>query len=152
MLPAGLGVRDSLRLEAGLSLYGHDLSEETTPVEANLSWLIGKRRREQGGYLGADVIGRQLKEGAARKRVGLSVLAGAPAREGAEVLDEEGKRVGVVTSGGFSPCLKKGIAMGYVDASKSKLGTRLQVSVRGKSNAAEVCKMPFVPSRYYKPA
>ena len=152
VLPAGLGVRDSLRLEAGLSLYGHDLSEDTSPIEANLAWLIGKRRREQGGYLGADVISRQLKEGVTRKRVGLNILAGAPAREGAEVVDEEGKRVGVITSGGYSPCLKKGIAMGYLDTAKSKLGTKVKVNVRGKINEAEVTKMPFVPSKYYKPA
>ena len=152
VLPAGLGVRDSLRLEAGLSLYGHDLNEETTPVEASLAWLIGKRRREGGGYLGADVIGRQLREAAPRKRVGLNILAGAPAREGAVLQDEVGKAIGVVTSGGYSPCLRKSIAMGYVETAHSKLGTKLKVNVRGNVNDVEVTKMPFVPSKYYKPA
>ena len=145
-------MRDSLRLEAGLSLYGHDLNDETSPIEGSLAWLIGKRRREQGGYLGADVIGKQLKEGVARKRVGLNILGGAPAREGSEVLSDEGKAIGVVTSGGYSPCLKKGIAMAYVETGKSKLGTKVKVNVRGKVNDAEVTKMPFVPSKYYKPA
>ena len=154
MLPAGLAVRDSLRLEAGLSLYGHDLSDDTTPVEAGLAWLVSKRRRAEGGYLGHDVIAAQLKQGVQRKRVGLAVLSGAPVREGAEVRGaEEGEgRVGTVTSGGYSPCLKRAIAMAYVDTAKSKLGTRLHVSVRGKLSEAEVVKMPFVPSRYYKPA
>ena len=141
-----------MRLEAGLSLYGHDLTDTISPIEANLAWLVSKRRREQGGYLGSDVISRQLKEGVGRKRVGLNVLGGAPAREGAEVFDEGGKKVGEVTSGGYSPCLKKGIAMAYVETAKSKVGTKLKVSVRGKVNEAEVTKMPFVPSKYYKPA
>ena len=152
VLPAGLGVRDSLRLEAGLSLYGHDLSETTSPIEASLAWLIPKRRREQANFLGAPHILKQLKEGVSRKRVGLSVQAGAPAREGVEVQDESGKVVGVVTSGGYSPCLKKGIAQAYVASECSKIGTKLKVNVRGKVNEAEVTKMPFVAAKYYKPA
>lgn len=152
VLPAGLGVRDSLRLEAGLSLYGHDLSETTSPIEASLAWLIPKRRREQANFLGASTILKQLKEGVTRKRVGLTVHAGAPAREGAEVQDEAGAVIGVVTSGGYSPCLKKGIAQAYVATANSKVGSKLKVNVRGKVNDAEVSKMPFVPAKYYKPA
>jgi len=151
VLPAGLGVRDSLRLEAGLSLYGHDLNEETTPVEANLSWLIGKRRREQGGFLGAEKIIDQLKNGAPRKRVGLNILGKAPAREFTEIVDQSGNKIGAVTSGTFSPCLNRPISMGYVATALSKNGTKLGVNIRGKVSEAEVVKMPFVPSNYYKP-
>jgi len=151
VLPAALGVRDSLRLEAGLCLYGHDLNESITPIEATLAWLISKRRREAGGFPGAEVIQRQLKEGTTRKRVGLNILSGAPAREDAVVQDLEGNKVGVVTSGTHSPVLKRAIAMAYVDAAQAKLGTKLKVVVRGKQGDAEVTKMPFVPTKYFKP-
>eukprot|EP00756_Hemistasia_phaeocysticola_P007817 Hpha_TRINITY_DN14410_c0_g1::TRINITY_DN14410_c0_g1_i1::g.157430::m.157430/K00605/gcvT, AMT; aminomethyltransferase len=152
---AGLGARDSLRLEAGMCLYGNDISEDTTPIEAGLAWLVSKRRRESGGFVGSDVILGQLKAKAgepgayARKRVGLSVT-GPPARTGAKVLDTSGKEVGVVTSGVPSPTLKSNIAMAYVDRSLQKAGTELLVEVRGKQNAATVKKMPFVPSNYYR--
>lgn len=158
--PAGLGARDSLRLEAGLCLYGHDINDTTTPGEAVLGWTIGKRRRTEGGFLGADVILGQLNaKSAPRKRVGIAV-EGAPAREGAVIYaapadptagPANATRVGVVTSGTFSPCLKAPIAMGYVDASLAALGTRLAIDVRGKLVPARVTKMPFVPTRYYKP-
>lgn len=145
----GLGARDSLRLEAGLCLYGNDLEQHITPIEAGLAWTIGKRRREEGGFLGADVILQQLKDGPTKRRVGL-VSSGAPARGHSEILDAAGKVVGEVTSGGFSPCLKKNIAMGYVASGNHKAGTALKVNVRGKTNDAVVTKMPFVPTHYYK--
>jgi len=148
--PSGLGVRDSLRLEAGLCLYGHDLNDEISPIQAQLSWLIGKRRRDKGGFLGSDLILRELKDGPKMKRVGLTVEKGAPAREGAEILDEKGNNIGTVTSGTVSPSLKKAIAMGYINSASSKTGTPIQVKVRGKNGAAVVTKMPFVPTKYHK--
>ncbi|OIW35508.1 glycine cleavage system T protein [Coniochaeta ligniaria NRRL 30616] len=156
---AGLGARDSLRLEAGMCLYGHDLDETTTPVEAGLSWIIPKSRRgADAGYYGAEVIAAQLVpktkggKGVERRRVGL-VVEGAPAREGAEILGgENGEKVGVVTSGCPSPTLGKNIAMGYVADGFHKAGTEVDVLVRGKKRRAVVSKMPFVPSRYHKGA
>lgn len=148
----GLGARDSLRLEAGLCLYGNDLNEDITPVEAALNWTIAKRRRaEGGGFLGADVILKQLADGPAKRRVGLT-SEGAPARNHAEILSPEGEVIGEVTSGGFSPCLKKNIAMGYVKTGSHKSGTPIQVKVRGKVNPGKVEKTPFVPTKYYKPS
>lgn len=151
VLEAGLGARDSLRLEAGLCLHGHDISADTTPVEAALAWTIGKRRREQGGFPGHAAIMEQLKlKTAARKRVGFEV-EGAAAREGAELLHgEEDRVVGVVTSGTFSPTLKRAIGMAYVDKAAAKVGTPLRVKARGKTQAVTVAKMPFVPARYFK--
>ena len=151
MLPAALGVRDSLRLEAGLCLYGHDLNESISPIEASLNWLISKRRREAGGFPGASVVQQQLKDGVARKRVGLNILSGAPAREEALVQDLEGNTVGVVTSGTHSPVLKRAVSMAYVQTKFATPGTKLKVVVRGKLGDAEVTKMPFVPTKYYKP-
>jgi len=147
----GLGARDSLRLEAGLCLYGNDLEQHITPVEAGLAWTIGKRRRAEGGFLGAETILQQLKDGPARRRVGL-VSSGAPARSHSEILDGDGKNIGEVTSGGFSPCLKKNISMGYVANGYHKNGTQVKVTVRGRQYDAVVTKMPFVPVHYYKPA
>ncbi|KAK0305326.1 Aminomethyltransferase, mitochondrial [Friedmanniomyces endolithicus] len=156
---AGLGARDSLRLEAGMCLYGHDLDESTTPVEASLSWIIPKRRRtlegSEGRFNGAEAIIPQLTPkskggaGVSKRRVGL-IVQGAPAREGAEVVDEAGGAVGTVTSGCPSPTLGKNIAMAYVKDGLHKIGTELQVLVRGKKRKAVVTKMPFVPSRYWK--
>lgn len=154
---AGLGARDSLRLEAGMCLYGHDLDDNTTPVEAALSWIIPKDRRsgERSGFNGAETIIPQLTPkskggaGLSRRRVGL-VVEGAPAREGAEVVDESGNAIGRVTSGCPSPTLKKNIAMAYVRDGMHKAGTELQVVVRGKTRKAIVTKMPFVPSKYHK--
>lgn len=139
----GLGARDSLRLEAGLCLYGNDLDEDTSPVEAGLAWTVAKRRRERFDFLGGDVIRRQLADGAPRRRVGLVVPQGAPARQHAKLLSADGAAVGEVTSGGFSPNLGKNIAMGYVATSSAKVGTHLKVEVRGKTNDAVVVKMPF---------
>jgi len=152
--PIGLGARDSLRLEAGLCLYGHDMDVNTTPVEASLGWALSKARRTDGvragGYLGADVILRQLAEGVARKRVGLLVKDRMPVREGAELVDAAGQVIGKVTSGGFGPTLGAPVAMGYVDTAHAVVGTALQAIVRGKPVPVEVAKTPFVPQRYYR--
>jgi aminomethyltransferase len=148
--PIGLGARDSLRLEAGLPLYGHDLDETVSPVEADLAFAINKNRREQRDFPGAARIVKELAEGPARVRVALKVLEGAPAREGAEIADETGAVVGVVTSGGFSPTLKQGIALGFAPPALAAPGTRLKVIVRGKPQPAEVVKAPFVPHRYVR--
>lgn len=147
---AGLGARDSLRLEAGLCLYGHDLRPDITPVEADLAWAIGKRRRAEGGFPGAEVILKQLAEGASRRRVGLKPEGRAPVREGAELTDEEGRKVGFVTSGGFGPSLGVPIAMGYVTEVLATPGTRLFATVRGKRLPVVVSALPFVPQRYVK--
>ena len=152
---AGLGARDSLRLEAGMCLYGHDLDDSTTPVEAALSWVVGKDRRAGGGFHGSSIILSQLKlkkdggVGVTRRRVGL-VVEGAPAREGAEIVDAEGNAIGKITSGCPSPTLKENIAMGYVKDGLHKAGTEVGVLVRGKRRKAVVTKMPFVPSKYYR--
>lgn len=147
----GLGARDSLRLEAGLCLYGNDLTDEITPIEAGLKWTIGKNRREKCDFLGGEVIKRQMEEGVDKRRVGL-VSSGAPARQHSDVLTPEGEKVGEVSSGAFSPCLKKNVAMAYVDKAYGKAGTKLKVVVRGKENDAEVTKMPFVPNTYFRKA
>lgn len=152
--PIGLGARDSLRLEAGLCLYGHDMDTSTTPVEASLAWALSKVRRADGaragGYPGADVILRQLAQGVDRKRVGLLVKDRMPVREGAELVDANGEPVGKVTSGGFGPSLGAPVAMGYVSAALAQPGTALQAIVRGKPVQVEVAKTPFVPQRYYR--
>lgn len=148
--PIGLGARDSLRLEAGLCLYGHDIDTETTPVEAGLAWSIGKRRREEGGFPGDAVIQRQLRDGTARCRVGIRPDGRAPVREGAVLLDDSDSEIGAVTSGGFGPSVGAPIAMGYVDAGASASGTPIRAVVRGKPLAARVADMPFVEHRYYR--
>ena len=145
----GLGARDSLRLEAGLCLYGHDIDTTTTPIEAGLLWSIGKERRTQGGFPGADVIRRQIAEGAPRKRVGLLPEGKAIAREGAEIA-LDGKVIGKVTSGGFAPTLGRAVAMGYVEKAHSANGTRVDLLVRGKAVPAEIVPMPFVKHAYYR--
>ncbi len=148
--PVGLGARDSLRLEAGLPLYGHDVDETVSPIEADLAFSVSKKRRDARDFPGAVRIAKELAEGATRTRVGLIVLEGAPAREGAEIADETGAVLGVVTSGGFSPTLGKPIAMGFVPPAVAAAGTKLKVIVRGKPQAAEVTAMPFVPHRYVR--
>ncbi|EPS42861.1 hypothetical protein H072_3140 [Dactylellina haptotyla CBS 200.50] len=145
----GLGARDSLRLEAGMCLYGHDLNEDITPVEGALTWLVGKSRREKADFPGAETILKQIKEKPLKRRVGL-IVTGAPAREGAIIKNKEGEKIGVITSGCPSPSLGKNIAMGYVDEKYKKNGTEVGVEVRGKIRAAVISKMPFVPSKYYK--
>jgi aminomethyltransferase len=148
--PIGLGARDSLRLEAGLCLYGSDIDTTTTPVEANLSWIIGKRRRLEGGFPGAARIIEQLNTGATRLRVGIQPQGRAPARAHTEILDETGKTIGEITSGGFGPSVNRPVAMGYVAAAHTAPGTRLQLLVRGQPLPAEVVPLPFVPHRYFK--
>lgn len=147
----GLGARDSLRLEAGLCLYGNDMEQHITPVEAGLTWAIGKRRREEGGFLGAHVILKQLEEGPSIRRVGF-FSTGPPPRSHSKIHDAGGKCLGEVTSGGFSPCLKKNIGMGYVKSGSHKPGTELKIVIRGKSYDGVITKMPFVPTKYYKPS
>lgn len=152
--PIGLGARDSLRLEAGLCLYGHDMDAGITPVEASLAWALSKARRADGerpgGYPGAAIIMKQLAEGVVKKRVGLAVKDKMPVREGAELVDAAGKVIGKVTSGGFGPTLSAPVAMGYVDIELAKIGTALHAIVRGKPVAVEVAKTPFVPQRYFR--
>jgi aminomethyltransferase len=148
--PIGLGARDSLRLEAGLCLYGHDIDETTTPIEAGLLWSIQKRRREEGGFPGADVVKRQIAEGPSRKRVGILPEGRAPAREHTEITDASGQKIGEITSGGFGPSLGAPIAMGYVTAAQAAAGTPVQLVVRGTPRPAKVAPMPFIPQRYYR--
>ena len=147
--PIGLGARDSLRLEAGLPLYGHDLDTTTSPVEANLSFALSKARRVTGGYMGHDRIARELAQGASRRRVGLSIDGRLPAREGAPIFAGD-REVGAVTSGGFSPSLQRPIAMGYVEAAYLAEGTALDIEVRGKRLVATVTRMPFTPHHYHR--
>ena len=148
--PIGLGARDSLRLEAGLCLYGHDIDTMTSPIEADLAWSIQKRRREGGGYPGAARVRAELANGPKRKRVGILPEGRAPAREGTEVLDASGAKVGSITSGGFGPSVNGPIAMGYVEASNAAIGSKVQLMVRGKPLPAQIVKMPFAPHRYFK--
>jgi aminomethyltransferase len=142
--PIGLAARDSLRLEMGYCLYGHDIDENTTPVEAELSWVFGK---ENDSFIGADIIRRQGEQGPSRRRTGIRLLDKGIVREGAFILDEGGRPVGKVTSGGFSPTLKTAIAQGYVETALAAPGTKLLVDIRGRPVAAESCAMPFVPAR-----
>ncbi|ERO64259.1 glycine cleavage system aminomethyltransferase GcvT [Pseudomonas piscis] len=152
--PIGLGARDSLRLEAGLCLYGHDMNEQTTPIQASLLWAISKARRADGlragGFPGAEVIFAQQQEGVARKRVGLLPQERTPVREGAEIVDADGNIIGSVCSGGFGPTLGGPLAMGYLDIRYTALDTQVCAIVRGKKVPMLVSKMPFVPQRYYR--
>jgi len=148
--PIGLGARDSLRLEAGLCLYGSDIDTTTTPVEAGLTWSISKRRRAEGGFPGAKVVQRQLAEGTLRLRVGLKPLDKAPARAHTSITDVNGNPIGEVTSGGYGPSAGGPIAMGYVDATQAAPGTVVHLVVRGTPREARVVAMPFVPNRYRK--
>lgn len=154
VMPIGLGARDSLRLEAGLCLYGSDLDPTTTPVMASLEWAIGRVRRiggsRAGGFPGAEIILRQIAEGAPRRRVGLKVEDRVPVRAGAKLYTDEvsASTIGTVTSGGFGPTVQAPIAMGYVDRSFTTIGERIFGEVRGKRIALRVCGLPFVPHRY----
>ena len=148
--PIGLGARDSLRLEAGLPLYGHDIDLDTTPVMAGLTFAINKRRRAEGGFPGSMRILAELQNGAPQKRVGFEIDGRQPVREGALVLDGEGNEVGKITSGGFSPSLQRPIAMGYVASHLAEPGTALKLEQRGKLFDGRVTPMPFVPHRYHR--
>lgn len=150
----GLGARDSLRLESGLCLYGHDMDAQSTPIEAGLGWSISKSRRsggaKEGNFPGSEIILKQMNAGAARKRVGLDIEGRAPVREGAVIEDTNGNKIGIVTSGGFSPTLKKPIAMGYVDSAFSKIDTPVNAIVRDKARPSKICKLPFVTPNYFR--
>jgi aminomethyltransferase len=148
--PIGLGARDSLRLEAGLPLYGHDMNADILPVEANLSFALSKARREQANFAGAEQVLAQYPDKAAKKRIGLFVDGRQPIREGASVVDDSGATIGNVTSGGFSPSLQRPIAMAYVPMELSQTGTAITVEQRGKKIACTVADMPFVPHHYYR--
>jgi aminomethyltransferase len=154
VMPIGLGARDTLRLEAGLCLYGHDIDTTTTPIAAGLAWTVAKRRRESishgGGFPGAALILKELADPPARRRVGISPDGRAPAREGSAIVDQAGNLIGEVTSGGFGPSLNAPIAMGYVARPHSAIGTALSVVVRDVARPARVSAMPFVPTRYYR--
>jgi aminomethyltransferase len=150
VLPIGLGARDSLRLEAGLCLYGHDIDEATSPVEANLVWSIQRRRRDEGGFVGADRVRAELREGPARLRVGLKPAGRAPIRDGSHLYESETAPVpiGIVTSGGYGPTLAAPVAMGYVPRALSAAGTRLYAQVRAQRLPIDVHALPFVPNRF----
>ncbi len=149
--PIGLGARDSLRLEAGLCLYGHDIDTTTSPIEGALAWSIQKRRREEGGFPGSERIQRELREGVSRTRVGIQPEGRQPAREGAEIM-ANGRQIGVVTSGGFGPSVNGPVGMGYVEKAFAAPGTAVTLLVRGKELPAQVVKLPFVPNRFYRGA
>ncbi len=146
----GLGARDSLRLEAGLCLYGHDITTANTPVDANLKWTIAKRRREEKSFPAADAILGQIAGGTKTLRVGLKPQGKAPVREGATLHDDSGAQIGVVTSGGFGPTFGAPVAMGYVDSAHAKNDTTVYADVRGQKLPCTVCALPFVPTRYKK--
>ena len=144
---AGLGARDTLRLEAGLTLYGHDPTDDISLVESSLNWTVSKRRRQEGGFIGADAILRQIREGAPIKRIGF-MSAGAPPRQGATVHNKDGRKIGTVASGSPSPTTGKNVAMAFVETPFAKVGTPIFVNVRGRMIPTKVTKMPFVPHHY----
>jgi len=146
----GLGARDSLRLEAGLCLYGSDITPTTSPIEGALNWAVGKRRRDEGGFPGHAVVMDHLQNGIKNKRVGIKPLGRSPARAHTEIVDGAGAVIGEITSGGFGPTYGAPVAMGYVQSDYAKIGTELTLMVRGKAVPAEVVKLPFVQQRYYK--
>ncbi len=148
--PAGLGARDTLRLEAGLCLYGRDIGRETTPVEAGLTWTIAKRRRAEGGFPGDTIIRDQLSSGPPRRRIGVAPEGRAPARAGAELRDGAGAVIGAVTSGGYAPSLAAPVAMGYVGSAAAAAGAPIEVAIRGMARPARIAALPFVPHRYAK--
>jgi len=148
--PAGLGARDTLRLEAGLCLYGQDIDDTTTPIEAGLNWTVPKRRREEGGFPGAEVIVDQFTNGAARRLVGIKPDGRAPARTGTAISTPDGEAIGTITSGAFGPSVGGPVAMGYVSINNAEAGTALNLDVRGKALPATVTALPFAPHRYFK--
>ncbi len=150
--PIGLGARDSLRLEAGLCLYGHDIDETTTPIEGGLGWTVPKRRREEANFPGAKIILGQIAEGVTRKRVGILPEGKAPARDHTEIVDASGKKIGEITSGSYGPTVGGPIAMGYVETAFAKVGTDVELMVRGKGRPAKIVAMPFVEKRFHRPA
>ena len=146
----GLGARDALRLEAGLCLYGQDLSQDITPIEASLSWLINKRRRKEGNFPGFEVIKEQLENGVKKCRVGVLPLGKAPARAGSDIIIAGDRKIGSITSGGYSPTLERPIAMGYVEEIFSEIDTEVSLLVRGKYLPAKIVDLPFVGLNYFR--
>ncbi|MFC7291051.1 glycine cleavage system aminomethyltransferase GcvT [Hirschia litorea] len=148
--PIGLGARDSLRLEAGLCLYGHDMDSSKTPIEASLTWAVSKVRRDEADFPGGEKIISQIENGTEMKRIGLNLLDKAPAREGSEIATKDGQIVGIITSGGHGHTAGKPVAMGYVNRAYTQIGTELDVLVRNKPRAAVVARMPFVKQNYFR--
>ena len=148
----GLGARDTLRLEAGLCLYGHDIDLETTPIEANLKWAISKKRLENGGFRGFDKIDSQIKSGTKKLRVGIAPEERIIAREKTKVFNENNEVIGEITSGTFGPSIQKPITLGYVQSEYAKLDTKILLEVRGKKYPAKICKLPFYKKSYVKGA
>lgn len=146
----GLGARDSLRLEAGLCLYGHDIDTTTSPIEAGLIWSIPKHRREEGGFLGAARVQKDIAERPPRRRVGIQPGGRAPAREGTVIQNTDGQEIGTITSGGFGPNVEGPVAMGYVKRRYSRVGTEINLMIRGKAKPAKVVKLPFVANNFYR--
>ena len=148
--PIGLGARDSLRLEAGLCLYGQDIDSTTTPVEAGLAWTIDKTRRQKGGFPGFDIITQQLTQGVKRKRVGVRPKSAVLARTGTQITDADGNMIGHITSGGYGPSLEGPCAMGYVKAQMAKIGNPIHLKIRDKLRPAEIVALPFMPTQTYR--
>ena len=150
MKPIGLGARDTLRLEAGLCLYGHDINESTSPIEANLKWAISKRRREEGGFAGYNKIKSDMNGSLARLRVGVNPEGKIIAREGVKIFAKDNEEIGMVTSGTFGPSVNRSIAMGYVKLNFSKPGTKVLLEVRGKKYEANISELPFYKKNYVR--
>jgi aminomethyltransferase len=148
--PVGLGARDTLRLEAGLCLYGHDLNEKTNPIEANLKWAIAKRRREEGGFNGWEKIKKLIENGSEKKRVGILPEGRIIARENTKIFSESGEEIGLITSGTFGPSVNAPVAMGYINSKFSEIGTKIQLEVRGKKHGGKVSELPFFKKSYVK--
>jgi aminomethyltransferase len=148
--PIGLGARDTLRLEAGLCLYGHDLNEKTNPIEANLKWAIAKRRREEGGFNGWEKIKELIANGSDRKRVGILPEGKIIARENTKVFSDQGEEIGLITSGTFGPSVNAPVAMGYLNSKFAVIGTKIQLEVRGKKYGGKVSELPFFKKSYVK--
>ena len=145
-----MGARDTLRLEAGLCLYGHDLNEKTNPIEANLKWAIAKRRREEGGFNGWEKIKELIAKGSDKKRVGILPEGKIIARENTKVFSDQGKEIGLITSGTFGPSVNASVAMGYINSKFSEIGTKIQLEVRGKKHIGKVSELPFFKKSYVK--
>ena len=148
--PIGLGARDTLRLEAGLCLYGHELNEEINPIEANLKWAIGKKRREEGGFNGWEKIKENLEKGSPKLRVGILPDGKIIAREGTKIFSNSDEEIGVVTSGTFGPSVNAPVAMGYLSTSFSEIGTKIKLEVRGKKYEGKIAVLPFYKKSYVK--
>ena len=148
--PIGLGARDTLRLEAGLCLYGHDLNEKISPIEANLKWAIPKKRREEGGFNGFETIKKELEQGTQKIRVGIQPEGKIIARENTKIFSKSGEEIGVITSGTFGPSVNSPVAMGYVQTKFSELGNKILLEIRGNKHAASIVKLPFYKKSYVK--